>query len=64
MKTNKFNEDFFASVRETEIWKRLSGDSYFNWTETLIGRYQDKIDWKSLSENSNGQWTKWMNSKT
>jgi len=57
MKTSKFNEDFFASVREMEIWKRLSGDSGFSWSETLIDRYQDKIDWKSLSENSNVQWT-------
>ena len=57
MKTSKFNEDFFASVREMEIWKRLSGDSSFVWSETLIDRYQDKIDWKSLSENSYVQWT-------
>jgi hypothetical protein len=57
MKTSKFNEDFFASVREMEIWKMLSGDSGFIWSETFIDRYQDKIDWKSLSENSNVQWT-------
>ena len=57
MKTSKFNEEFFASVREMEIWKRLSGDSGFTWSETLIDRYQDKLDWKSLSENSNVQWT-------
>jgi hypothetical protein len=56
MKTSKFNEDFFASVREMEIWKRLNEDS-FAWSEALIERYQDKIDWKSLSENSNVQWT-------
>ena len=55
MKTSKFNEDFIASVREMEKWKRLSAD--FNWSETLIDRYQDKLDWKSLSENSNVQWT-------
>jgi hypothetical protein len=29
MKTSKFNEDFFASVREIEVWKQLSGDSSF-----------------------------------
>jgi len=57
MKTSKFNEDFFASVREMEIWKRLSNDNSFTWSETLIDRYQDKIDWKSLSENRNVQWT-------
>jgi hypothetical protein len=57
MKTSKFNEDFFANVREMEIWKLLSGDSSFVWSEALIDRYQDKIDWKALSENSNVQWT-------
>ena len=57
MKTNNFNEEFFASVREMEIWKRLSGDGSFYWSETLIDRYHDKIDWKSLSENSYVQWT-------
>jgi hypothetical protein len=57
MKSNKFSEDFFASVREMEIWKRLSEDADFNWSETLIDRYQDKIDWKSLSENGKVQWT-------
>jgi len=57
MNTNKFNDDFFALVREAEIWKQLSGDSYFNWTESLIDRYQDKINWQFLSENSNVQWS-------
>ena len=57
MKTSKFNEEFFASVREMETWKRLSGDIYFTWTEALIERYQDKIEWKSLSGNNNVQWT-------
>ena len=55
MNKSKFNEDFFASVREIEVWKMLSGD--FNWSETLIDRYQDKLDWKRLSENSNVLWT-------
>jgi len=57
MKTSTFNEVFFANLREMEIWKRLSGDYNFAWSETLIDRYQDKIDWKSLSGNSNVQWS-------
>jgi hypothetical protein len=56
MKTSKFNDDFFASVREMEVWKLLNEDG-FAWTETLIDRYHDKIDWKCLSENGNVQWT-------
>lgn len=57
MKSSKFNEEFFASVRETEVWKLLSEDYNFYWSESLIDRYQDKIDWKSLSGNCNVQWT-------
>jgi hypothetical protein len=57
MKTNHFNEEFFANVRETEVWKQLSEDRDFVWTDTLIERYQGKIDWKLLSSNSNVQWT-------
>ncbi|MCL2727517.1 MAG: hypothetical protein FWD56_03950 [Bacteroidales bacterium] len=57
MNTSKFNEEFFANVREMEIWKRLSNDSAIVWTETLIDRYQDKLDWKNLSENSSVHWT-------
>jgi hypothetical protein len=57
MKTSHFNEEFFAHVREAEVWKELSGDRDFVWTDALIERYQDKIDWKLLSSNSNVQWT-------
>jgi hypothetical protein len=57
MKTSKFNEEFFAEIREIEVWKMLSEDRDFVWTEALIDRYQDRVDWKRLSENSNVQWT-------
>jgi hypothetical protein len=57
MKTSKFNEEFFAAVREEEVWKMLLEDSNFSWTEALIDRYQERIDWKLLSENRNVQWT-------
>ena len=57
MTTSEFNEERFASVREMGIWKRLSADSNFPWSETLIDRYQDKLNWKSLSGNSNVLWT-------
>jgi hypothetical protein len=57
MKTSKFNEEFFAEVRETEVWKMLFEDRDLIWTETLIDRYQDRIDWKLLSGNSSVQWT-------
>ncbi|MDR2130133.1 MAG: hypothetical protein LBP56_03020 [Odoribacteraceae bacterium] len=57
MKTTKFNEEFFAEVREAEVWKMLFEERDFLWTEELIDRYQDRIEWKLLSENRSVQWT-------
>jgi hypothetical protein len=58
MNTENFNEAFFAQVREEEVWKELlQGDDDFVWTEALIERFQDKIDWKLLSGNRSVQWT-------
>jgi hypothetical protein len=57
MKTNKFNEEFFAEIREAEVWKMLFDDGDLLWTEELIDRYQDRIDWKLLSGNNNVQWS-------
>jgi len=57
MSKNKFNDDFFANVCEKEAWKRLSSsDNEFRWSERLIDRCRDKIDWKELSQNRNVQW--------
>jgi len=41
MKTSKYNEIF----PEKEVWRRLWEDDNFPWTEALIDRYQNKIDW-------------------
>jgi fido (protein-threonine AMPylation protein) len=59
MKTENFNDVFFARMREEEVWKKLSEDyvNEFIWTEALLERYQDKVDWKLLSGNRTVQWT-------
>ena len=56
MITNKFNEDFYANVRDRDVWKRLSKYGV-RWSFSLIDRYQNKVDWKNLSENKNVHWT-------
>ena len=38
-----------------EAWKQLSND--FNWSETLLEKWQDKVDWNAISENIKIQWT-------
>ena len=46
------------NLRQTAIldaWKELSGR--FNWSENLLEKYQDKLDWNEISENRKIQWT-------
>jgi len=59
MSKNKFNDGFFANVCEKKVWERLSsGDSTeFYWSERLIDRYRDKIDWRAISRNRNVLWS-------
>ena len=56
MKTSKYNEIF----PEKEVWRRLWEDNHFPWTEALIDRYQNKIDWVCLSANNGVIWTERM----
>ena len=38
-------------IADEGAWKELSGE--LSWTETLLEKYQDKIDWQELPGNSN-----------
>ena len=38
-----------------EAWKELSND--FNWSETLLEKYQDKVNWDEISKNTSIRWT-------
>lgn len=42
-------------IMNEEAWKELSNT--FNWSETLLEKYQDKVDWKEISSNSGIRWT-------
>ena len=42
-------------IMTEEAWKELSND--FNWSETLLEKYQDKVDWNVISENRYIRWT-------
>ena len=42
-------------IADEGAWKELSGE--LSWTETLLEKYQDKIDWQELSGNRNILWT-------
>ena len=49
------NDDFMRNILIEEEWKKLS--SNFSWSETLLEKYQNCVDWNSISSNYNIQWT-------
>ena len=55
MATKVLSNEFMQKIITEEAWKELSND--FNWSEALLEKYQDKVDWNEISENRNIRWT-------
>lgn len=55
MATKTLSNEFMQKIMNEEAWKELSND--FNWSETLLEKYQDKVDWNEISRNPNILWT-------
>lgn len=55
MTKRTLSNEFMQNIATEEAWKNLSGE--FKWDETLLEKYQDKVDWDELSGNSYIQWT-------
>ena len=55
MATKTLSNEFMQKIMNEEAWKELSND--FNWSETLLEKYQDKVDWYEISRNRNILWT-------
>ena len=55
MTTKTLSNEFMQKIMTEEAWKELSGD--FNWSEALLEKYQDKVDWNEISENRYIRWT-------
>lgn len=51
----KLSDDFMQRIADEEVWKDLSSE--VAWTEELLERYQDKVDWNEISENHHIMWT-------
>ncbi len=49
------SNDFMQKISIDEAWNELSEN--FQWTESLLEKYQDKVDWSKISENSRIFWT-------
>lgn len=60
-KIKKDSDYIFTTIRETvkkEAWERISKS--FQWTEELLEEYEDKVDWKMVSQNDDLRWTATM----
>ena len=55
MATKVLSNEFMQNIATDEAWKELS--SSFNWSEALLEKYQDKVNWDEISENRNIRWT-------
>ena len=55
MATKELSNEFMQQVAKDAAWKELSSD--FSWSETLLEKYQDKVDWNEISSNRKIQWT-------
>ena len=55
MATKVLSNEFMQKIMNEEAWKELSND--FNWSETLLEKYQDKVNWDEISRNRSIRWT-------
>jgi hypothetical protein len=49
------DDEFLRCMMTAEAWKEISEE--ISWTEPLLEKYQDKIDWEAISGNSDILWT-------
>ena len=54
MERLKNNEGRLALQLEEEAWKELSRDIV--WTEDMLERYTDKVDWEAICNNNDIHW--------
>lgn len=52
------NDEFMQHVVAEQVWKKLSED--FAWTEALLAKYSENVDWKLISDNENIYWSLMM----
>ena len=43
------------ALRERAVWKKLSSE--LSWTEELLTKYADQVDWEEISSNAKVLWT-------
>ena len=56
MANDKLNKELVSRMMDETAWKELSKD--FPWTEQLLEKYMNDVDWKEISGNNDVVWTK------
>ena len=51
----KLSNEFMEKILNDSAWKELSKD--FQWTEQMLDKHKNQVDWKLISQNSNIVWT-------
>ena len=54
-KMNTLSNESMQHIVDAEAWKELSYD--VPWTEALLEKFQDKVDWQEISESYRILWT-------
>ena len=49
------NDEFMQQVATEQAWKKLAKE--YAWTEDLLEKYSDKLNWKLISKNKAIRWT-------
>ena len=50
----RFNNQYLLKCATKEAWDILSEE--FDWTESLLEKYQENLNWEGISENSLIKW--------
>lgn len=56
MANDKLNKELVSHMMDEAAWKELSKN--FPWTEQLLEKYRNDVDWNEISGNGNVVWTK------
>ena len=51
----KLSNEFMEKILNDSAWKELSEN--FKWTEQMLDKHKNQVDWKLISQNSNIVWT-------
>lgn len=51
----KLSNEFMEKILNDSAWKELSES--FEWTEQMLDKHKNQVNWKLISQNSNIVWT-------